>query len=308
MKLNYLLGLSDPIMEDKELFRCWVKDPYGKSGVSAGTPGFLLKGPTIEDEDADDRPVKMANPFDDAPLSYQMTKKSNTKSNYIVLPFSGNPNSAPRRVFRTDENRLSVVSATSSTNILKDVSVVETDVVLPEKLKTAAEFVNKKGPLVLINRQGKGLYKAIKSTIQEAISNYKFVGYTYRNHRSSSKPLAEEQIIFILTIFKPSWCIPYFGEDHGAFVSANVVYPDRTERDEKLVSSLEFSFLFTDNISAISKIDGSNTAASMGSAKSLLSWLGDVNTVFNKVGESGNKFKIKKKKSKNGEAGSAFSI
>lgn len=301
MNLNYLLGLNDGIVKDRSMVRCWIKDPFGKSGIFSGTPGILLEG-----KNPTEPRLFAGGPVEVVPGRHETPKS--VSNDVVVLPFATSHNTCPRRYMSLSDNRLGLtIAGSTEVDALKKVSVIQTPHIDPSKLLSAVDFINNKNPLVFVVNKGDGLSKAIKGLITQAKNNFKFVGATYWKANKVGKPLPDEQIVLIVTMYKPSWCIPYFGEDDGAFVSVSIVYPKMTEKDKgRLKTSLEFSFFMTNNVSAVSGIDGTDYSINSKSTKSLLSWVNELNTMFNTVGNTGSSFDVKKKKGKNEEMDFSF--
>ena len=255
MKLSFhtSLGLpelpSDSPNKQRIIFACWANTYSVGSykGVRDATPGLLCVTPY-------DPSVNYKNPTSsEVELMFQHSDRS------VIFPFSIMNGGKPRAKWSVPGDIGVILDSISpitwpyntTDTILDNFGAFDFDNTL-KRLYTD-------GPMSIVIKSSDKLLSGVCTFVKEVkeLFDYSHMVY-YNTNKLSAKDLAKYgNAEFRMSFFKPSQCLPFFGENHGAVVHISVTQPKYSSAAGKFSPLIEMVGLFTDNTRAFVDVDGS---------------------------------------------------
>jgi hypothetical protein len=256
MELNLAQSLGiDPINTSSSkykelLFKCWANTPSSgtQKGVRDATPGFLKVIPNSAPEEGK-----------------ALTKKDiehifKHSSRGVVFPFSVMNGAKPRAAWPVPGDMGIILDSLEPITWVDNTEDTEIGCFRDLNFKSVLDSLYKNGPVSITVKSTDKLVSGLVDLSKQVkgLFSYNNLIYTKIN-KLSSRDLVKYGIPeFRCSFFKPSQCVPFFGENSGGVIHITLTQRKYSSVNGRFIPLFEAVGLFTDNVEAVHNVDGYN--------------------------------------------------
>lgn len=284
MELNLAQSLGvDPISpsssKSKELlFRCWANTSSvgSQKGVRDATPGLLKVVPNT------------ALKKDTVVTKKDIEHIFKHSSRSVVFPFSVMNGAKPRAAWSVPGNMGIILDSLEPVTWVDDTPDTEITCFRSLDFKAVLESLYKDGPVSVTVKSTDKLVSGLIDLSKQVkdLFSYNHLIYTKINKLSPRDLVKYGLPEFRCSFFKPSQCVPFFGENNGGVVHITLTQCKYSSANGRFTPLFEAVGLFTNNVEAVHNVDGYNNF--YGSPKpftKLHSYLKEAYFIFDHLGE-----------------------
>ena len=256
MELNLAQSLGvDPInpssIKFKELlFRCWANTASvgSQKGVRDATPGLLKVVPNTEIKDGTILTKK----------DIEHIFKNSSRS--VVFPFSVMNGAKPRAAWPVPGDMGIILDSLEPVTWVDSTADTEIDCFRNLNFKTVLDRLYNEGPVSVTVKSTDKLESGLIDFSKQVKSLFSYNNLIYSKiNKLSSRDLVKYGIPeFRCSFFKPSQCVPFFGENNGGIVHITLTQLKYSSANGRFTPLFEAVGLFTNNVEAVHNVDGYN--------------------------------------------------
>ncbi len=241
---NYLFGVSKYLTNNYKKIEQGVLVNSLQTNLKTGAPCLIFSNGKDPTENIENIGL------------FTKTKKA---SKYFLFPFSFGSKMKPRATVSNTDASNTVVKTIRETNFLDTIKSIEAPKISAHEFKNALEYTQSKGPVVLTIDNNTQLKDDLYSTVCELLKVFRVNSILYSNFNSIPSALPGETPLLAITLANIDCCIPIFNPEKvdGIILNIAIIYPKRSEKDDRLRACLEMSLLFSKYRENILEIDGS---------------------------------------------------
>jgi hypothetical protein len=205
----------------------------------------------------------------------------------VIFPFSVLHGSSPRIRWSVPGDMGMVLDSIKPVTWPYDIEDVVLDHIKDFDFNKTMELLYTQGPQTVVTRNSDGIISGVCGCLSKIKASY---GYSHMLHTNINKISSSDISRFgdaecRLTFLKPSQCLPFFGENHGAVIHLTVSQEKACKSLGKFFPLFEMVGLFTDNTGAFCNVDGDeNLYGSSTPFVKATKTIKDCTFAFNRVG------------------------
>lgn len=280
MEPNYIFGLTKRLIKRVDSIRSgWVIDTGGRDNrVKMGTPCLVLKAPL--------------EPVDPNP-------RGRSEQKIILLPFSADARQPNRLVLDTHNNANSLtLSVGEETDFFDNVNELNIGQFNFNKLVKGSSSVRDGGPITfLVSKSASGsLRQDIKEMLGHFFGKYKYAFNTQYAQNGKKSLLQGDKCLLAVTFMDIGQCIPIFDPSKvdGILININVIYTEHCVYKDRLVTSSEMTFYFSNHAANLLNVDGQDMHREICAVDHMKAVVDSMDEYLNHVGETRAAKKAKK--------------